>query len=101
MINLPRSGSIAQISDVWEDKENYYVIMEKVGGSDLFELLDSEGLLPLHETKAIIRQVLKGVAALHAKGCIHKDLKLENVMVDRSKADEQDRDAPVVKLIDF
>jgi len=100
MLNLPRSGGIAQISGVYEDKENYYVVMEKVGGSDLFELLDAEGLLPLHETKGIIRQVLKGVAALHGEGCIHKDLKLENVMVDRSQQADGE-DAPMVKLIDF
>jgi len=101
MLNIPKTGSIAQISHVFEDKENYYVVMEKVGGSDLFELLDAEGLLPLVETKAIIRQVLKGVAALHEEGGIHKDLKLENVMVDRSRHAEGDPDSPMVKLIDF
>merc|ERR1719253_147376 len=98
MLNLPRSGQIAEVYGVWEDRDSYYVVMEKVGGSDLFELLDAEGLLPINETKAILRQLLKGVAALHEEGCIHKDLKLENVMVHRNKINAEE---PVVKLIDF
>jgi len=98
MLNLPGSGQIAQVYGVWEDRDAYYVVMEKVGGSDLFELLDVEGLLPINETKAILRQLLKGVGALHEEGCIHKDLKLENVMVHRNAANSE---APVVKLIDF
>jgi len=100
MLNLPRSSSIAEIYGVWEDKEAYYVVMERIGGSDLFELLDAEGMLPINETRAILRQLLKGVAALHGEGCIHKDLKLENVMVDRSGKTGGEGD-PVVKLIDF
>mmetsp|Transcript_71185 Transcript_71185/g.153499 ORF Transcript_71185/g.153499 Transcript_71185/m.153499 type:complete len:398 (+) Transcript_71185:130-1323(+) len=98
MLNLPRSGQIAQIYCVLEDKDAYYVVMEKVGGSDLFEMLDAEGLLPIEEAKAVVRQLLKGVAALHEEGCIHKDLKLENVMVHRNKINAEE---PVVKLIDF
>eukprot|EP00428_Durinskia_dybowskii_P023150 CAMPEP_0170248666 /NCGR_PEP_ID=MMETSP0116_2-20130129/24129_1 /TAXON_ID=400756 /ORGANISM="Durinskia baltica, Strain CSIRO CS-38" /LENGTH=423 /DNA_ID=CAMNT_0010499561 /DNA_START=12 /DNA_END=1283 /DNA_ORIENTATION=- len=101
MLNLPESSSIARMYGVYEDKEAYYVVMERVGGSDLFELLDAEGMLPLHESKAILRQLLKGVAALHEEGCIHKDLKLENVMVDRKSLQESASGEPVVKLIDF
>jgi len=100
MLNLPKSEQITQVYGVWEDSQAYYVVMEKVGGSDLFELLDAEGLLPMNETKAILRQLLKGVQALHEQNCIHKDLKLENVMVCRKGA-RSSSDEPTVKLIDF
>lgn len=122
LLNLPESGNIAQVYEVKEDNTTYYVVMEKVDGMDLFEVLHSEGRLPLGETKAILRQLLRAVEDLHAKGCIHKDLKLENVMVDLEKSPsvkgmspksgkkatwghESFGDAPesptVVKLIDF
>lgn len=105
MLNLPRSSSIAEVYDVLEDKVAYYVVMERVGGSDLFELMDAEGMLCLDDSKSILRQLLRGVAALHDKGCIHKDLKLENVMVDRSSlkaaSPGEASPKPVVKLIDF
>lgn len=84
MLNLPQSGGVAQMFEVLEDSYTYYVIMEKVEGMDLFEILEQTGGLPIQECKDIIRQLLCAVADLHMKGCIHKDLKLENVMVDRT-----------------
>jgi serine/threonine protein kinase len=84
ILNLPKSENIAQLHEVVEDAHAYYVVMEKVEGMDLFELLDSEGRISIAECRAILRKLLQAVQALHAKGCIHKDLKLENVMVDKS-----------------
>mmetsp|Transcript_35359 Transcript_35359/g.101544 ORF Transcript_35359/g.101544 Transcript_35359/m.101544 type:complete len:446 (+) Transcript_35359:87-1424(+) len=117
MMNIPKSGSIVQLYDVLEDAKNYYVVMEKAGGMDLFETLDCHGRLPTADCKEIIRQLVMAVADLHNRGCIHKDLKLENVMVDRTpkkpsasfrslstSASLMDLDAtpsPVVKIIDF
>lgn len=84
MLNLPKSGSIAQLYEVLEDERAYYVVMEKVEGMDLFETLDSEGRFPISESRDIIRKLLTAVAELHERGFIHKDLKLENVMIGRS-----------------
>lgn len=84
LLNLPASENIARVYEVLEDDRMYYIVMEKVDGMDLFEVLHSEGRLPLLQAKAIIRQLLQAVNDLHSRGCIHKDLKLENVMVDTS-----------------
>merc|ERR1711971_1509210 len=83
LMNLPGSNYIAQVHEVLEDKTNYYVVMEKVHGMDLFEVLEDKGGVQILEAKAILKELLKGVQDLHACGCIHKDLKLENVMVDK------------------
>lgn len=118
MLNLPKSGSIVQLYDVLEDSTNYYVVMEKAAGMDLFETLEFHGRLPVVDCKEILCQLLVAVAELHRHGCIHKDLKLENVMLDRagrgprtmSWASDSTASAspppaspasPVVKLIDF
>jgi len=117
MLNIPKSGCIVQLFDVLEDSQNYYVVMEKATGQDLFETLDCNGRLPIFDCKEIIRQLLTAVAELHGRGCIHKDLKLENVMVDRSPTklmsswnsvstacsvpEPPEPQSPVVKLIDF
>jgi len=84
MLNLPPTSSIAQIHEVLEDDVAYYVIMEKVGGMDLFETLQHDGKLSLDEIRDVLRQLLAAVHKLHSNGCIHKDLKLENVMLDRT-----------------
>jgi serine/threonine protein kinase len=107
MLNLPKSGGIAELYEVAEDAQKYYVVMEKVEGMDLFETLEQTGGLPLPECKEIIRQLLSAVSDLHTKGFIHKDLKLENVMIDRAESAMSTRApsecdvTPKLKIIDF
>lgn len=96
LLNLPHHDGIAATLQVLEDAEAYYVVMERVAGSDLFEVLDSEGRLPVGEIREVLRQLLSGLAVLHSRNWVHRDLKLENVMLE-STADEAIR----VKLIDF
>lgn len=78
------SANVAKVYEVLEDAFCYYVIMEKVEGLDLFETLAREGRLPTWDCKDLLRQLLEAVADMHDRGVIHKDLKLENVMVDRA-----------------
>lgn len=86
VLNLPDVPGIARIDEVLEDAAGYYVVMEKVEGHDLHETLHATGTLPLEDIKEILRQLLIAVGEMHARGCIHKDLKLENVMLDRSSS---------------
>eukprot|EP00747_Dinoflagellata_sp_TGD_P135107 gnl/TRDRNA2_/TRDRNA2_175423_c6_seq1.p1 gnl/TRDRNA2_/TRDRNA2_175423_c6~~gnl/TRDRNA2_/TRDRNA2_175423_c6_seq1.p1 ORF type:complete len:528 (+),score=89.47 gnl/TRDRNA2_/TRDRNA2_175423_c6_seq1:113-1585(+) len=82
MLNLPPRESICRLFEVLEDTKYYYVVMEKVEGKDLFESQDQPGPWPIRDAREVIRQVVEAVAHLHSEGYIHKDLKLENVMVD-------------------
>lgn len=97
LLSLPRHESIAYCHEVLEDAKRYYVVMDRAMGLDLFEVLSREGELVAVEVQETLRQILSAVAALHSQGCIHKDLKLENVMLERSHAAA----GFVVKLIDF
>uniref|UniRef100_A0A7S2VKP8 Protein kinase domain-containing protein n=1 Tax=Zooxanthella nutricula TaxID=1333877 RepID=A0A7S2VKP8_9DINO len=117
MLGLPAGGHIAQVYEVLEDDKAYYVIMEKVSGQDLFESISGQDLPPMSEVQEIVSQILAGLADLHAGGRIHKDIKLENIMLERtastpttarsrsstsSRAQALSPTSPVsVKLIDF
>jgi len=81
MLNMPQNGSIAQLYEVLEDHKAYYVIMEKCSGQDLFEATHHWGIPPVAVVKEVIRQILAALEELHANGVIHKDVKLENIMV--------------------
>merc|ERR1719476_694218 len=83
LLNLPDSCGVARLYEVLEDPKAFYVVMEKVGGMDLFETLEAEKVsVPMAQD--IIRQLLVSLAHLHSHNMVHKDLKLENVMVDIS-----------------
>ncbi|CAJ1344350.1 unnamed protein product [Effrenium voratum] len=95
MLKLKRSRFICQIFSIYEDKLAYYVSMERVTGQDLYEVLTSKEPLNQDDLKEVIRQILCGIRDLHTT-CIHRDMKLENVMLARVR-----RGGVFIKIIDF
>jgi len=85
ILNMPQANGIARLIDVLEDTKAYYVVMERAGGCDLYECLSGapDRRLPPNEAREVLRELLAAVAELHSHGFIHKDLKLENVMLNR------------------
>lgn len=98
VLNLPEHPGIATTYAVLEDSRAYYVVMERVAGLDLFEVLRRERL-SVEDVRAVLQQLLGALAVLHSSGFIHKDLKLENVMLERRR--RRDGQAIHIKLIDF
>ncbi|MEO1525785.1 MAG: protein kinase [Planctomycetota bacterium] len=70
-----------------------YLVMEFVDGPSLQERLDSEGHLTLQQILRIGMQVASGLAAAHAQGIVHRDIKPGNIMLES--------DVDRVKLTDF
>lgn len=105
LLNLPHSPNICRVFEAWEDSAAYYVVMERIRGSDLQEILGTmpDRRLPIDDAKSVIRQVLNAVSELHSRNFIHKDLKLENVMVEPAAVSSIFGHSLIgtVKLIDF
>lgn len=108
-LNMPKIETICEFIEVIETRDHYYVIMEKVDGKDLFEQMSQEHIRQA-DTREIVRQILDALRIMHGAGRIHKDLKLENVMVDMESPKRRQSlgsdagldSSPVgVKLIDF
>jgi serine/threonine-protein kinase len=57
--------------------------MEHLDGQSLEQVLDREAPLVLHRALGIVHQIASALAAAHAKGIIHSDLKPANVMLAR------------------
>jgi len=74
--------NVATIHSLEVDAGRPFITMELVEGRSLRELL-AAGPLPLQETLSIMRQVVRGLEAAHAKDVIHRDLKPANVMLRR------------------
>mmetsp|Transcript_23190 Transcript_23190/g.60531 ORF Transcript_23190/g.60531 Transcript_23190/m.60531 type:complete len:443 (-) Transcript_23190:79-1407(-) len=80
-LNMPKIESMCEYIAVLETWEKYYVIMERAHGMDLFEHMQQEKIKE-QDTRSILEQMLTAIDAMHSVGRIHKDLKLENVVVD-------------------
>lgn len=102
ILNLPRHVGIANVFEVLEDNYAFYIVMEKAPGMDLMELLHARKMFTVSEVQEILNRILQSLAHLHAHNLIHKDLKLENVVVDTSGIGMGRPWSPkTVKLIDF
>lgn len=72
--------AVVQIYDLVEDASGDVIVLEYVEGRTVRELL-AEGLPGLPLVLRLAREIAEGLAAAHAAGLIHRDLKAENVMV--------------------
>jgi serine/threonine-protein kinase len=72
-----------------------YLVMELVNGESLRNLMRTEGPLDYVRTVNIVRQVCGAVEAAHRSGVIHRDLKPDNILIERVHNTER------VKVLDF
>jgi beta-lactam-binding protein with PASTA domain/serine/threonine protein kinase len=86
------SGSVVAVFDQGSTGDINYIAMEYVPGPTLRELLNARGRLGPREALDVIEGVLTGLAAAHAAGIIHRDVKPENVLLGSGN---------VVKVADF
>jgi len=96
---LGTSNHVLGISEIIEGPEEFYIVMPKCNGGELFEFLANETEVPEAECKRIIREILTAVGHLHKNGIIHRDIKPENIMFDLDLTIEAS--PKTVKLIDF
>jgi formylglycine-generating enzyme required for sulfatase activity/predicted Ser/Thr protein kinase len=64
-----------------------YFIMEYVEGKNLRQMMMDDGILPPPYAIDIAVQVCEALAFAHGKGIIHKDIKPENILVEKKKID--------------
>mmetsp|Transcript_23401 Transcript_23401/g.54439 ORF Transcript_23401/g.54439 Transcript_23401/m.54439 type:complete len:961 (+) Transcript_23401:140-3022(+) len=83
--SLPAHANIVRMIDSLEQDAFFYLVLELVSGGDLFSLLmHRSGPRPrLHEKEAayVFGQLLDGLAFLHGHRVVHRDLKLENILI--------------------
>ncbi len=74
---------ILRIHDLGEVEGLKYISMAYVDGEDLHSILRREGRLPIDRAVTVARQIGEALAAAHAEGVIHRDLKPHNILIDR------------------
>jgi serine/threonine protein kinase len=74
--------NIAQMYEVIATESSIWIITELCSGGELFDYLVEKGRLDEDEARIIFGQLCLAVAYLHEHNIVHRDLKLENVLLD-------------------
>src|SRR6188768_1666954 len=84
--------NVVTVFDYGEDPSGPFIVMEFVDGEDLATILRRSGPLPPQQAARIAAAVARGLAAAHASGIVHRDMKPGNVLIGRDGR---------VKVVDF
>ena len=74
---------VVAIHNVETDGESPFLVMQFVAGESLQQRIDREGPLELCEILRIAMQTAAGLAAAHAQGLVHRDVKPSNILLEQ------------------
>ncbi|KAG9249553.1 MAP/microtubule affinity-regulating kinase [Emericellopsis atlantica] len=83
---------IARLYEVIVTESLVWLALEYCPGDELYNYLLKHGPLPIAKVQKIFAQLVGAVAYVHQQSCVHRDLKLENILFDKNEN---------VKLVDF
>ena len=90
------SEHIVRVFDVGIVGGAPYIVMELLEGTDLGQLVEGNGPLPVADAVDYVLQACVGLAEAHAVGVVHRDIKPSNLFLTRSALG-----MPLVKVLDF
>jgi len=87
--------NVMKIYEFFEDKRNFYLVMELYSGGELFDEIMKRQYFSEADAVSVMEQCLAGICYLHSVGVIHRDLKPENLLLSTERPDAS------IKIVDF
>jgi serine/threonine-protein kinase len=75
--------NVCRMYDLSEEEGTHYITMEYVPGEDLKNTIKRVGQLSVGKAISVAKQICKGLIEAHRLGVVHRDLKPQNIMLDK------------------
>ena len=93
--------NIVELYDVYMDAYNYYICLEYCSGGTMLERIISDTYFSEQMAANLIQTILRTLAFIHKNNVAHLDLKLNNIVFNKSKSELEKGELPKLKIIDF
>lgn len=77
--------NIVRLHEMVETEHKIGIILEYASGGELFDYILNHRYLKDGAARRLFAQLVSGVGYMHKKGIVHRDLKLENLLLDRNR----------------
>ena len=95
ILKLLNHPNILKLEDIYECKEDIYMVFESFKGGELFQYIIEKGSITEEDASTIIRKIASTISYLHSLNIIHRNIQAESFSL-ASKSDNWD-----IKLSDF
>lgn len=92
ILKKTRHSNVIRLFEVFESANHFLMVMEYAGKGDLLQHVKKKGRLREKEARYFFRNVLYGLGHCHCRSVLHRDVKLDNILIDENKG---------VKICDF
>ena len=92
LLRLNRHPNVVKLFETFETGRHILLVMELCAGGDLLNYVRKRKKLDEQSAKYLFKQLIEGLGYLHARNVLHRDIKLDNILLDGKG---------IVKIADF
>ena len=88
----------AQLLDVFLTPYHLAIVMEHVGGGDILDLVEAQGVLCEDQARWLFQQLVVGLMVLHSRGAVNREIKLQNKLLKWGGPEEEDGSLSALRM---